>query len=121
MSQEILDKLNAIIDRQIEHAERTNEQMAHLDKKLDLHIQKTEYELQKINSLDEEQNEQLALHIEGVKTLKALYENHREESHRRLDALEEPRKVLATIKRWLIGVGALAGAVVAILKFFEYI
>ena len=121
MSQEIINKLDALLSKQIEHAEKTHTQMSGIDKKLDLHIQKTEYELEAINRLDHEQNEQLRLHIEGVQTLKSLYDNHREESQARLSSLENPRIAFALIKKWILGLGALAAAGLAILKFFEYI
>ena len=69
--------------------------IAALDKKVDLHIQRTELELKSINKLDERQNDLLAEHIAGVNTLKAIFENHDKIDQERFDRLETPQKFLS--------------------------
>lgn len=62
-----------------EVAQKVDSQHDHLlaiDKKIDLHIQKTEYELGAINALDEHQNTLLDEHIRGVRTLEKMLEAH---------------------------------------------
>lgn len=86
-----------------------------LDKKLDLHIQKTEYELKSINELDQKQNESLAQHIEGVRSVKKLIQQHEEKDDKmftefmnRFEKIEAP----SNFKIWwdfsLKGVGVTA-------------
>ena len=49
--------------------------IANLDKKVDLNIQKVQYELEKIHTLDEQQNQLIDKHIAGVNTLRAMHED----------------------------------------------
>jgi hypothetical protein len=80
-------------------------------------LQKIETEtterLAKIEALDEVQNQQLAEHMRRTDILEEL---HRDNS-KRIQMLEEPGKVVKTLKKWLLGLGAVAGAAVAISKF----
>ena len=79
-----------------------------LDKKLDLNIQKTEYELSAIRKLDEQQNKLLEEHMRRT-----------ELAELRLDTLEQPRKVIYFITKLIIGLGSIAGAVYAISRFLS--
>ncbi len=60
--QMLIDELKHIASNQ----EATTRCIAKLEKKIDLHIQRTEYELKAINALDEQQNKLIDQHIEGV-------------------------------------------------------
>lgn len=79
-------------------------------------LQKIESEtsdrLSKIESLDEVQNQQLAEHIRRTEILEDL---HRDNVVR-INKLEEPSKVFKIVKKWFLGLGAVAGAAVAIAK-----
>lgn len=105
------------------------------DKKLDLHIQKTEYELQAIRELDRIQNEQLEEHIQGVKqahrrndllekTLRAEIfgegsPNPEKSLKGRVEALEAPRKWFKDSKKMLLGAGTVAAAIYGIVKLIQ--
>lgn len=97
-----------------EQSKKTQECVNKLDKKLDLTRQEMKYEIKAINKLDEQQNKELAEHIEGVNTLKAMHKDMREHFDTRMTKLEEPRKALSLLKKWLIGAGTVAGAIFAI-------
>lgn len=110
----VIDELRKIADRQ----EATSKCISKLDKKLDLHIQKTEYELKAINSLDEQQNKLIDQHIEGVKGVIKLVETHNKAYEKRFQALETPAKA----KKWLMSqwltigsICAAAGSVIALI------
>ena len=62
--------------------------IAKLDKKVDLNIQKVQYELEKIHILDEQQNELIDKHIEGVNTLRTMHEEHVDEADSRFEKLD---------------------------------
>lgn len=105
-----------ILQRVSDQMQDTQECVMKLDKKLDLSIQKMSYELGKINTLDEQQNKLIDEHIDGVETLKDLYELHKKESNERLQKLEEPRIVRKTLIKWIVTTGSVAGAIYAIGK-----
>lgn len=106
-----------------------------LDKKVDLHIQKTEFELKRIIEQDQIQNDILAFHSQRSTELKRendLMEKRLraevfgegspapEKSLRgRIEALEEPREWLRGGKRILLATGGLAAAVFGIIKAIE--
>jgi len=58
------------------------------------------------------QNQHLAEHMRRTNILERLHT----ENQTRIEKLEEPRVVLVTLKKWFIGIGAIAGAIVAIMK-----
>lgn len=89
-----------------------------LNNKLDLSTQKLQSEIEKINQLDEIQNEQLKIHIEGVKTNKAALEFYKLEHDKRLDDLEKPREWFKMTKTAAIWVTAMAAGIGAVLKLF---
>jgi len=79
--------------------------------------QNTYERLSKIEVLDEAQNRHLEEHIRRTNILEDLHK----ESIVRIEKLEEPRKVFSTMKKWLIGIGAIAGAVFAIVRLLGLI
>ncbi len=113
-----MDKHNDVylelLNKLTERSEETAHMVGKLDKSIALHIQKTEYELEKIRELDKHQNEILAEHVAGVNTLKAMYETLKEDIQKRLDSLEAPQKWLNTTKKILLWLAAIAGAIVAL-------
>src|SRR5690349_16003825 len=114
--EEILSMLARMMDEQREHRAETSKSFSDLDKKVDLHIQKTEYELQAINKQDELQNALLDQHIEGVQTLRKIHEEHVKENNARFSKLEEPRKFLKTATRVVLWAGGIGTAVVAVVE-----
>lgn len=92
-----------------------------LDKKLDLNIQKIEFELSNIKKLDESQNQMLDEHMKRSDMLEQLVVQNKEETCARLEALEEPKKTLVIVRNWIIGLGALSGAIYATMRLLGYI
>lgn len=104
-----------------------------LENKVDLHIQKTEFELKQIQKLDAEQNLLLAQHAqrsEEIKRDNELREKRMREEvfgerpnslKSRIDKLEVPQKWLEHTKSALLYLAAIGGAITAILKFLQYI
>lgn len=93
--------------------------MQTIDKKVDLHIQKTELKFEQIHNLDEQQNLLLDKHIEGVNTLKKWCDSHERANDRRFEVLERPRKWLKMTKEILMWMSAVAGALLVIAKFLN--
>lgn len=80
---------------------------------------KTDDRLTKLEVQGEAQNKSLDTHIEGVRTLKQLHldnVNRIETVEEDVEVLKEPAKVMSVLKKWIIGAGAVAGALVAIAK-----
>lgn len=69
--------------------------------------------LTRIEILDEEQNKHLAEHIRRTNLLEDLHKK----SEERISKLEEPIKTFGTLKKWLVGAGAIGAAIVGIAKF----
>ena len=95
------------------------------DKKLSLFIQKTEIELNNIAQLDDRQNKALEEHIEGVRTLKKLFDTQKKETDRRielleeetgkrLELLEEPIKAKKLLRKYVASIGIWATAFTAV-------
>lgn len=105
-------------EKHIEVLEKISDCVEKVDKRLDLHIQKTEYELKNISRTDEIQNQILKEHVAGVQTLKKMHESQKTEVGARLEKLEEPGKWRARAVKLLISAGAIAGALFAIVKWF---
>ena len=99
----------------------TRDSISFLDKKIDLNIQRTEYELKAINKLDEHQNELLAEHIAGVNTLKGIFESTQKVNEARLEKLETPGMVLKGVLKGLGVAGAIGTAIAGILKLIPVI
>ncbi len=72
----------------------------------------TSHRLTQIEATNTTQNEQLAEHMNRSERLEAMHGDH----EGRIIVLEEPAKTMGRMKKWLIGVGAFAGAIVAICK-----
>lgn len=117
---EIVGLLNRLMTEQQDGRVETNSAILQLDKKLDLHIQKTSYELKLINDQDEIQNKLLDAHIAGVNTLKMIHEEHVKENETRFKSLEEPRKFLKTATKVVVWLGSLGVAVVGILEAISW-
>lgn len=100
-----------------EQANSTQTAIADLDKKVDLHIQKTQFELTAINKLDEVQNDLLDKHIAGVDTLKQMFEAQKAVYNAKFERIEAPRKMFKLAKDSLLWIAAIAGAVLGVIKY----
>lgn len=78
------------------------------------HIQDRLTEIEKQDII---QNQQLAEHIRRT----AILEDLRLQDVKRIELLEQPSKARSTIQSWIIGIGAIAGAVAGVLKLFGII
>jgi len=107
-----------ILNKLLDHAEETKDSISNLDKKLDLHIQKSEYELKQIHETDKRQNVILEEHVQGVTTLKEMHRLQKKEFSVRFEKLEAPRKWVKTTAKYLIGLGSIVGTAYAIVKLF---
>ena len=114
------DKLDMIYDllkQDREEAAGFRKEVRESHQRTDEKLQKIETEtserLSKIEALDQVQNTQLAEHIRRTDILEDLHRDNEQ----RIIKLEEPAKVMSTLKKWVIGAGAVAAAVAAISKF----
>jgi hypothetical protein len=117
-----IELLKQVLDK----SEETNTSVNGLRKDLDLHIQKTEFELKEIRQLDAKQNEILQEHHDRSTQLKR--DNDLREQGLRIEiekmdsrvvALEEPRKVIGTLIKWIVALGTVAAAVAGIYSLFK--
>ena len=121
----ILEELKSI-NRKIEEI---NVRTTHMEKTISLHIQKTEYEFDKIHTLDQQQNDILDKHIEGVLTLKKMYAlleedftnrltNQQKAISSRLRKVEAPQNAIAWIVKVAGGASVIGTAIYGALKAF---
>lgn len=122
------DKLdNIMLERIMDRIKESGDMLSAMDKKLDLHIQEARYEFKAIRELDVMQNAILEEHHNRSVQLKRD-NDLREESLRselklqadRITDLEAPRKWFAMTKKWLLGLGAVGGAVLAIYEAVQH-
>lgn len=106
----VLEELRKISRKQDTIDDRT----AELDKKLDLHVQKTDFQFKRLSELDEQQNRLIDQHIEGVQTLKKIVEQNKESAEARIKELEKPTAFLQTAWGLLLKLGLFAGTVAAL-------
>lgn len=109
--------LGLVIDRLKENSET----LAAMDKKLDLHIQETRYEMKAIRDLDVLQNAILEEHHKRSDRLaednalrEAALRAEMKKQEARIEKLEAPGKWWHTTKSWLLKAGGIATAAVAI-------
>ena len=119
---EILGLLSRMMEEQRDARTENMKAFSDLDKKVDLHIQRTEYELKSINEQDAIQNKLLDQHIEGVNTLKKIYDAHELSNNERFAKIEEPRKFLKNVTKvllWLGGLGTAAMGILEVISWFK--
>lgn len=114
--------LGLVIDRLKENSET----LAAMDKKLDLHIQETRYEMKAIRDLDVLQNAILEEHHKRSDRLaednalrEAALRAEMKKQEARIEKLEVPGKWLNTTKSWLLKAGAIATAAIAIYEMVK--
>ena len=118
---EIYSLLNSVVEK----IDKVGTDIYHLDKKVDLHIQKTEFEFKEIRKLDDEQNQLLAQHAQRSEEIKRDNELReaaiRKEYSQRLDDLEAPRKWWNTTTKVILTLGGIATAIITIAKLLHHL
>lgn len=118
-----------LLSRMLDKLDKTHEVVTSLDKKLDLHVLRTEQEFEAIRVLDENQNDLLAEHAKRSdrlerdnrlreEALRRDLENTAEQLSKRVSVLETPWKWILTTKK---GLAWLAGAALAITAIVELV
>jgi hypothetical protein len=119
-----------LIARMLDKLDKTHEVVTSLDKKLDLHVLRTEQEFEAIRVLDAHQNELLAEHAKRSDRLEA--DNKLREAalrkemsenvqtlDKRVSVLETPWKWILTTKKGIIWLAAVATAVAGIVELIK--
>ncbi len=121
-----------LLARMLDKMDKTHEVLTSLDKKVDLHVQRTEQEFDAIKELDMRQNELLAEH---AKRSDRLEEDNRlrevsirqdfmgttKDLDKRLSILETPWKWILTTKKGLMWLAAIAGSVAGIIELIKMV
>lgn len=113
-SDRLHDKLDESYERLNDKLDETNKCVGRLDKNFAIHIKDDAIALKRIGDGDEKQNQLLAEHMEGTKTLRKLYT----QCDTRLTAVEVPHKWFSITWRLLLALGGGAAAIHYILKLF---
>lgn len=134
--------LREMLGKLLSQSEDTQKSITSLDKKVDLHIQKTELQLDQIHKLDQQQNEILEEHHQRSTELKRDNEIRekvlRKEIEKiedrledkatktdlikldgRLDKVEKPREWLKSFIKALVTIGTIAGTIYSIYQYFK--
>jgi hypothetical protein len=113
------DKIDMIYDL----LKQDREDAAEFRKEVTASHKDTGERLAQLEASSQLQTQQLAEHMRRTEILEDLHginatkiDNH----ENRIDELEKPRVVISTLKKWIIGFGAVAAAALAIVKFFGY-
>ncbi len=119
--QDIKDALQQVLDK----TGKTQDTVQKLDKKIDLHIQKTELELEHIAELDEKQNQLLDDHakrsdrLEKDNSLREI--SIRSDFEHRFRKIEKPREWIRMTAKVLFWAASGAGAIYGAYEFFSWI
>jgi hypothetical protein len=121
-----------LITLMLEKLDKTHGIVTNLDKKLDLHVQRTEQEFEAIKVLDEHQNRLLEEHAKRSdrleqdnklreQALRLDMQNTIKPIESRLSAIEAPWKWVLTTKKGLIWLATIAAAVAGIVELIKLI
>jgi len=89
----VTEELKKISSKQ----DQNNKDLNKIDRKLDLHTQKMEYEIEKIQDLDMRQNASLDEHMKRSDALEKNLNIYQNESNKRISKIEIPTKILAYV------------------------
>ena len=115
LSQIIINELKGLSSIQKE----TSMFLGEMDKKLDMHIQSTSYELKSLHAMDKEQNRLIDEHIAGVNTLKEMYQDHEIRDAQRFAQLGKPWEWIRTTLKFIVGSSAVVGFIYTLLNLLE--
>jgi len=139
------DYLHKMMEKLVTQSEETQKCVVSLDKKVELHIQKTELRLQQIHELDEQQNEILEEHhkrstelgkdnqlrekslrieLERLEDKVALKVGKPElqSIDNRIEKLEQPRELIKSMFKLISYIGGATGAMYGVYQLIiEYI
>lgn len=121
-----------LIARMLDKLDRTHDVVISLDKKLDLHVLRTEQEFEAIRELDSRQNELLAEHAKRSDRLEADNKLRELALRKDMDAsvksldkrvsfLETPWKWVLTTKKGLMWLAAVSAAILGVLELIKLI
>jgi DNA polymerase III gamma/tau subunit len=117
------NNLMEVIKQVLERTEETKECVQRLDKKVDLHIQKTEIELSQIAELDARQNMILEEHAKRSDRLERdnilREEGLRKEFDQRFEKIEKPREWIITTGKVFFWLASAAGALYGAYEFIN--
>ena len=119
-----------LIARMMDKLDKTHEVVTTLDKKLDLHVQRTEQEFEAIRKLDQDQNALLAEHAkrsdrleEDNKLREAALRNEfsttAKDLDKRVSVLETPWKWILTTKKGIMWLAAIATSVAGVVELIK--
>lgn len=136
MFRQVLDEAKETRKQVLEKVEETQTSVNQLDKKMDLHIQKTGLELEQIRTLDEKQNQLLADHAARSdrlekdnqlreQTLRIYIDDKHDELETsvtdRIQVIEKPRQWLIMTGKVFFWLASAAGALYGAWQFIESI
>jgi hypothetical protein len=113
------DEIIQLLKRISDNSDAMRDDLNRLDRRLELHVQKTEFELDRIKTTDDVQNQLLDEHIRGVRLLEENLSKHKYDNDLKFAELEAPSRWLTTSIKVLIAVGGVASAVYAFLKLLN--
>lgn len=120
--QTVQSMLEIVIDR----VSGLRDQVAAIDKKMDLHVQQNQFEFEAIRHLDEQQNAILIEHHDRSNQLKkdnelreASLRMEIEKVQKRIDELEKPKQALSYLRKVIIWAGGLATAITGIWHLYS--
>ncbi len=128
---QLLEKIDEKQDQQSEQLTEIRIQAAEQKSALEAHAKQDEVmygHLREIDSRLEEYNSQLATHIAGVQELRKMntilkqdLDDRTDYIGKRIDKLEEPRKLVGVAKKIVVEIGAVAVATSAIWAFLKLV
>ncbi len=116
MRQRMSDKIDLIYDI----IKQDREESSDFRKEVRKSHKDTVDRLSKLETCSNKQNQQLAEHMKRTQMLEDLHGNNVEKivgNTNRITELEKPGLVISTIKKWLIWIAGVAGAITVIAKF----
>lgn len=119
-----------LLARMLDKLDKTHEVVTLLDKKVDLHVQRTEQEFEALRALDARQNDLLDEHAKRSDRLEAdnklreaalklELEKTAKDLDKRVTVLETPWKWVLTTKKGIAWLAAVAGSVAAIVELIR--
>ena len=112
----LIDRLNSV-DNSIKDL---NDDVKDLDKKVEIHSIQTKSEIEEVKKQDVIQNQLLEEHMKRCHTLEQMHLSREAKVDAEILELKKPAQFLLTLKKVILGAGALAAALVAIGKFLQW-
>lgn len=118
------EAISRVLQKVLEKQEETQDCVQKLDKKVDLHIQKTEIELEHIRELDEKQNQLLDEHAKRSDRLERDNQLReaalKQQFETKFEEIERPRKWLLTTGKVIFWAASGAAALFGAYQFLDF-